>query len=155
MMNLAFQKLSGGVLCSYKGFGKPTLVVNTASACGYTPQYAALQKLHEAYGPRGLVVVGVPCNDFGEQEPGSAAEIGTFCTAHFGVTFPMAEKVSITSVPRHPFYESIQEAAGEDALPRWNFHKYLISRTGELIGSWPSKISPLSKEITEAIEAAL
>ncbi len=155
MLNLAFQKLTGGVLCTYRGFGKPALIVNTASACGYTPQYAALQKLHETYSPRGLVVLGVPCNDFGEQEPGSPAEIGTFCSAHFGVTFPLSEKVSITATPRHAFYESVQQVAGEDALPRWNFHKYLIGRTGGLLGSWPSKVSPLSKEIADAIEAAL
>jgi glutathione peroxidase len=155
MLNLAFEKLGGGALSGAKGFGKPTLVVNTASACGYTPQYAALQKLHDSYAPRGLVIVGVPCNDFGEQEPGSAAEIGTFCTTHFGVTFPLAAKASITATPRHPFYESVLQAAGEDALPRWNFHKYLVDRKGELLGSWPSKVSPLSKEITDAIEAAL
>jgi glutathione peroxidase len=155
MLKLAFEKLGGGELTGATGFGKATLVVNTASACGYTPQYAALQKLWETYKGRGLVVLGVPCNDFGAQEPGSAAEIATFCETHFSVDFPLAAKAQVTNAPRHPFCESVASFAGEDALPRWNFHKYLVDRDGALIGSWPSKVSPLSKEITEAIEAAL
>ena len=155
MLQMAFDKLGGGVLTGPQGFGKPTLVVNTASACGYTPQYAALQKLWDTYKDRGLVVLGVPCNDFGAQEPGSPGDIAAFCQAHFSVSFPLAAKAQVTNAPRHPFYESVAAEAGEDALPRWNFHKYLVSRQGELIGSWPSKVSPLATDITDAIEAAL
>lgn len=155
MLNLAFEKLTGGALTGVKGFGKATLIVNTASACGYTPQYAALQKLWQTYRDRGLVVLGVPCNDFGEQEPGSASEIGAFCSSNYGVTFPLAAKVSITAAPRHAFYDSVAREVGEDALPRWNFHKFLVSDKGELLGAWPSKVSPLSKEITDAVEGAL
>lgn len=155
MLHLEFSKLGGGALTGPAGFGKPTLVVNTASACGYTPQYAALQQLWERYRERGLVVLGVPCNDFGEQEPGDATQIGGFCQKNYGVSFPLADKVAITGTARHPFYRSVADAVGEEQLPRWNFHKYLVSAEGELLGAWPSRVSPLSKEITEAVEAAL
>lgn len=155
MLSLAFAKLGGGALTGPAGFGKPTLVVNTASECGYTPQYAELQQLWEKYRERGLVVLGVPCNDFGAQEPGGAGQIGAFCRQNYGVSFPLADKAAITGAPRHPFYQSVAQAIGEEQLPRWNFHKYLVGADGELVGAWPSKVSPLSKEITEAIEAAL
>jgi glutathione peroxidase len=155
VLNLAFEKLGGGTLTGPEGFGQPTLVVNTASECGYTPQYAALQKVWEKYRERGLVVLGVPCNDFGAQEPGDAAQIGAFCQKNYGVTFPLADKVVITGRGRHPFYQGVAQGLGEDQLPRWNFHKYLVGADGELLGAWPSKVSPLSKEIMDAIEAAL
>lgn len=155
MVTLEFGGLDGGILRGPGGFGRATLVVNTASACGYTPQYAELQQLWERYRPRGLVVLGVPCNDFGAQEPGDAAQIRSFCQQHYGVSFPLAGKVSITGPERHPFYRSVAEAIGEENLPRWNFHKYLVAADGTLLGSWPSKVAPLSKEITDAIDAAL
>ena len=155
MLNLGFDKLEGGRLTGPTGFGKATLIVNVASECGYTPQYAELQQLWEKYRERGLVVLGVPCNDFGAQEPGAATEIGAFCEKNYGVSFPLADKARITAQPRHPFYQAVAQAIGEDQLPRWNFHKYLVGADGELLGSWPSKVSPLSKEITAAIEAAL
>jgi glutathione peroxidase len=155
MLALGFAKLGGGPLTGPSGFGKPTLIVNTASACGYTPQYAELQQLWERYRARGLVVLGVPCNDFGAQEPGDAAAIGAFCQKNYGVGFPLAEKAVITGTPRHPFYASVAQALGDDQLPRWNFHKYLVDAAGELAGAWPSKVSPLAPEITDAIEAVL
>ena len=155
MLSLGFDKLGGGALTGPAGFGKPTLVVNTASECGYTPQYSDLQRLWRKYRDRGLVVLGVPSNDFGGQEPGDAPKILSFCTLNYGVDFPLAAKTVITSTPRHPFYESIAKEFGEDQLPRWNFHKYLVDAKGELVGSWPSKVSPMDKEITDAIEAAL
>jgi glutathione peroxidase len=155
MLNLAFTKLGGGKLTGPTGFGKPTLVVNTASECGYTPQYAELQQLWDRYRERGLVVLGVPCNDFGAQEPAGPDQIGAFCQKNYGVSFPLADKATITGQPRHPFYADVARALGEDQLPRWNFHKYLIDAGGELAGAWPSKVSPLAKEITEAIEATL
>lgn len=155
MLNLGFNKLGGGKLTGPTGFGQPTLVVNTASACGYTPQYAALQQLWERYRERGLVVLGVPCNDFGQQEPGGDAEILGFCEKNYGVTFPLADKAVINGAGRHPFYRSVADAIGEDQLPRWNFHKYLVGADGELLGAWPSKVEPLSTEIVGAVEAAL
>lgn len=155
MLALAFDKLGGGALTGAEGFGRPALVVNTASECGYTPQYTELQQLWRRYGERGLVVLGVPSNDFGGQEPGDAARVLEFCTLNYGVSFPLAAKAGIVSAPRHPFYQSIADALGEPALPRWNFHKYLVGADGELIGSWPSKVSPQADEILEAIEDAL
>lgn len=155
MLSLAFEKLGGGALTGPTGFGKPTLVVNTASECGYTPQYSDLQRLWRQYRDRGLVVLGVPSNDFGGQEPGDAPKILSFCTLHYGVDFPLAAKAVITASDRHPFYASVARALGEDQLPRWNFHKYLVDGKGELAGSWPSKVSPLSPEITGAIESVL
>ena len=156
MINLGFDKLAGGRLTGPGGFGKPTLVVNTASECGYTPQYAELQQLWERYRERGLVVLGVPCNDFGAQEPGEAPQIGAFCQKNYGVTFPLTAKAGITgAATRHPFYQSVAQALGEDQLPRWNFHKFLVGADGELLGGWPSKVSPLAKEITDAVQAAL
>ena len=155
-MNLAFEKLEGGRLTGPTGFGQPTLVVNTASECGYTPQYAELQQLWERYRERGLVVLGVPCNDFGKQEPGDAGQIGAFCRKNYGVTFPLAARVEILGAgSRHPFYVSVAQALGEENLPRWNFHKFLVGADGELLGGWPSKVSPLAKEVTDAIEDAL
>jgi glutathione peroxidase len=155
MLDLAFTRLDGGALTGPAGFGKPTLVVNTASECGYTPQYAALQKVWDKYRERGLVVLGVPCNDFGAPAPGDAARIAGFCEKNYGVNFPLADKAVITGSGRHPFYQSVAQAIGEDQLPRWNFHKYLVDAKGELLGAWPSKVSPLSKEITDAIEQVL
>lgn len=156
MLNLGFDRLEGGRLTGPTGFGQPTLVVNVASECGYTPQYAELQQLWERYRERGLVVLGVPCNDFGAQEPGTPGQIGAFCQKNYGVGFPLAAKTGIVAAAgRHPFYQSVVRALGEDHLPRWNFHKFLVGADGELLGGWPSKVSPLAKEVTDAIEDAL
>jgi glutathione peroxidase len=135
--------------------GKPVLVVNVASFCGFTPQYSELQKLHEKYGPKGLVVLGVPSNDFGAQEPKSESEIKKFCETSFGVTFPMTSKETVVGVDAHGLYEWISEHTSEAAAPKWNFHKFLFDKNGHLAGSWPSKVSPTSKEITSEIETIL
>ena len=134
--------------------GKAVLVVNTASECGFTPQYAGLQKLWEQYRDRGLVVLGVPSNDFGAQEPGDERAIAAFCTERYAVDFPMTEKVRTIGGEAHSFYRWIAETLGEDAAPRWNFHKYLVDGDGDLIAMWPSKVEPLSDEIVEAVEQA-
>lgn len=153
--DFTFPLLKGGELPLRDLAGKPVLVVNTASECGFTPQYAELQHLWEEYGPRGLIVLGVPSNDFGAQEPGSAAEIATFCERNYGVTFPLAAKQHVLGPEAHPFYRWITEMAGEDAAPRWNFHKYLIGPDGELVEIWPSRVAPDSPQLRQAVEAAL
>ena len=153
--DFTFTAIDGAPLALADFAGKAVLVVNTASECGFTPQHAALQELSAAYGGRGLVVLGVPSNDFGGQEPGDEATIAAFCSARFGVEFPMTEKNSVIGADAHPFYRWIADTLGEDHAPRWNFHKYLIDGTGEVVGAWPSKVVPLSADITTAVEDAL
>jgi glutathione peroxidase len=131
--------------------GKVLLVVNVASECGYTPQYAGLQQLHERYAERGLVVVGIPCNDFGRQEPGSSAEIQTFCSSNYGITFPLSEKVTIKSKP-HPLYQWLTSKGDSVA---WNFNKFLIDREGKPVRHFGSRTEPLSDEMIKSIEALL
>jgi glutathione peroxidase len=140
-------------LKQYKG--RPVLVVNVASFCGFTPQYKELQKLHELYGAKGLVVLGVPSNDFGAQEPKTEAEIAKFCETSYGVTFPMTAKQKVVGADAHGLYQWISGEAGEAAAPKWNFHKYLIDKEGKLAGAWPSRVSPTSKEITGPIDMML
>lgn len=136
--------------------GKAVLVVNVASACGLTPQYRELEALYEAKAGRGLVVLGVPCNDFGGQEPGEEKDISEFCASAYHVTFPMTGKVDIIpAARRHPFYKWVAEELGESALPRWNFHKYLIGKDGTLVGAFSSKTAPLAPDMLDAIKAAL
>jgi glutathione peroxidase len=133
--------------------GTVTLVVNVASQCGYTPQYTGLQKLHDELQPRGFSVLGFPSNDFGEQEPGSPDEIQAFCRKNYGVTFPMFSKVVTRAGPEQsPVYSYL--GRGGD-LPKWNFSKYLVGRDGKVIAFFPSKVTPESKELRDAIEGAL
>lgn len=143
-------------LSAYKN--KVLLVVNTASRCGFTPQYEGLQKLYDTYKDKGLVVIGVPSNDFGGQEPGSNKEIKEFCTMNFAINFPMTEKVAVTGAEAHPFYKWAG-AQGKGGLltgkPRWNFHKYLVGPDGTLIGSYASLTKPGSDELKKEIETAL
>lgn len=153
--DFVFERIDGGSLPLADYRGKAVLVVNTASECGFTPQYADLQKLWGRNRDRGLVVLGVPSNDFGAQEPGDEAAIAAFCTDRYAVDFPMTGKVRVLGGDAHPFYRWIAETLGEDAAPRWNFHKYLVGRDGELVAMWPSGIEPLSTDIAEAVDAAL
>jgi glutathione peroxidase len=150
-----FEAIEGGKLPLGAWRGKVLLVVNTASFCGYTPQYEGLQKLWERYEAKGLVVVGVPSNDFGEQEPKSEAEILGFCKGAFGVTFPLTVKVAVKGPQAHPFYVWARETLGPEHAPRWNFHKYLIGRDGKPIAGFGSTVEPLSAQLVAAIEAAL
>jgi glutathione peroxidase len=139
-------------LAGYRG--KVTLVVNVASECGYTPQYAGLQKLHAALKDRGFAVLGFPSNDFGGQEPGSAEQIRQFCTTKYGVDFPMFAKVATKPGPQQsPVYAALREATGKS--PNWNFCKYLVGKNGEVIAFYPSATGPESPELKQAIEAAL
>lgn len=135
--------------------GEVVLVVNTASRCGYTPQYEGLQEIYTEYHARGFEVVGVPSNNFAGQEPGSAQEIAEFCRLNYGVTFPMAGKAEVIGNDAHPFYQWAHQQLGESAVPAWNFHKILVGRDGRLIAAWPSAVTPTSAELRQAIEAAL
>jgi glutathione peroxidase len=137
-------------LADYKG--KVVLVVNLASKCGLTPQYAGLEKLYSTYKDQGFVILGFPCNDFGGQEPGTPDEIQTFCSSKYNVTFPLFEKVSVKGSNIAPVYQFLE--TGHDA-PAWNFHKYLIGKDGKVIASFGSKTVPEDPKITAAIESAL
>ena len=136
-------------LAQYKG--KKILIVNTASKCGYTPQYEELQKLYDQYKGK-LVIIGFPANNFGGQEPGSNSEIGEFCKRNYGVTFPMAEKVSVVGDDIHPLFKYLTEEAKKlgtpDPVVKWNFTKFLVDENGKLVKVFPSKVKPLSEEIT-------
>lgn len=143
-------------LSDYKG--KAILIVNTASKCGFTKQYEGLQRLYETYQNRGLVIIGVPSNDFGGQEPGTEAEIKQFCEGVYKITFPLMSKEKVSGKDAHPFYKwaAAQKRGGLIfSTPRWNFHKYLIAPDGTLAGSFGSQITPESTEILNAVEAAL
>ena len=135
--------------------GQAVLVVNTASQCGFTPQYAGLQSLHRKYRDRGLVVLGVPSNDFGAQEPGTSTEIQQFCDSHFGVEFHLAEKVRVVGAEAHPFFLWAAEEMGPLAQPRWNFHKYLIAPDGRLVDWFSSATEPEAHSICHSIETHL
>ncbi|MFN5008418.1 MAG: glutathione peroxidase [Bacteroidota bacterium] len=143
--------IDGGTIDFSKYKGKKILVVNTASKCGYTPQYADLEKLYEQYKSK-LVIVGFPANNFGGQEPGSNAEINAFCQKNYGVTFTMAEKVSVKGDDTHPLFKWLTSKAENgvmDAEIKWNFTKFLLDEKGKLIGVYPSKVNPMSEEITK------
>lgn len=155
--DFAFPKLNEpGELRLSDYAGKVVLIVNVASACGFTSQYRELESLYETKAGKGLVIVGVPCNDFGQQEPGAEKEIRDFCDASYHVTFPMTGKVGIVAKDRrHPFYNWIAAELGDQGLPRWNFHKYLIGKDGQVAETFPSKVSPLGPVMLEAITQAL
>jgi glutathione peroxidase len=138
--------------------GQALLVVNVASKCGLTPQYEGLERLQKTYGDKGFTVLGFPCNQFGEQEPGSSEEIATFCSATYGVTFPMFEKVEVNGEHRHPVYEeltAVPDADGEAGDIQWNFEKFLVSPDGEIVHRFRPMVDPEAPEVTDAIEANL
>lgn len=153
-LDFSFTSIDGAKLPMKAWAGRPVLVVNTASFCGYTPQYATLEKLWRGYKDKGFVLLGVPSNDFGQQEPGSASEIKAFC-ATYDVSFPLSRKEKVIGADAHPFYRWIASELGEGGAPRWNFHKYLVGGDGLLAGAWPSAVEPTAKEITAAIDGAL
>jgi len=150
-----FEAIEGGKLPLQKFAGRPVLVVNTASQCGYTPQYDDLQAVWAKYRDRGLVVLGVPSNDFGGQEPGSEAEIKKFCEVNFSADFPLTTKQTVVGDDAHPFYRWIATELGAVQVPRWNFYKYLIAPDGGIAGAWPSAVKPTSEKITAEIEKLL
>jgi len=138
--------------------GRPALVVNVASRCGLTPQYTALEALHEEYAGRGFTVVGVPCNQFGGQEPGTSEEIAGFCSATYGVTFPMTEKVEVNGEGRHPVYDALVRVADQEGRAgdvRWNFEKFLLDGTGTVVARFDPTVVPDDPRVTAAVESVL
>jgi glutathione peroxidase len=151
----AFDKINGGELPMASFKDKVVLVVNTASKCGLTPQYNGLEQLYSDYKDKGLVVLGVPCNQFMGQEPGTEEEIETFCSTTFGIDFPMTAKVDVKEAGRHPFYAWAEQQLGEPAVPVWNFHKILIGKDGQAIQAFGPRTEPQDPALVGAIEAAL
>ena len=152
----AFTALTGGKPLPLAAFkGQVILIVNTASKCGFTPQYAGLEKLYTTFKDRGLVIIGVPSNDFGQQEPGNSDSIADFCHINYGVSFPMTQKEVVVGPNAHPFYRFAKHELGFIAAPKWNFHKYLINRNGEIVNYFFSTTSPQSKRLIKAIESCL
>ncbi|MDQ1357022.1 MAG: glutathione peroxidase [Acidimicrobiaceae bacterium] len=150
--------LSGEPLDLHQFQGQAVLVVNVASRCGLTPQYNGLERLQKRFEDSGFTVLGVPCNQFGGQEPGSAEEIATFCSSTYGVSFPMTEKVEVNGERRHPLYRQLVEApdaAGQAGDIQWNFEKFLVDPAGEVISRFRPTTDPEADEVVEAIEAAL
>ncbi|MFC8032638.1 glutathione peroxidase [Streptomyces griseoincarnatus] len=150
--------LTGGPADLSQYAGRAVLVVNVASKCGLTPQYEGLERLHERYAERGFTVLGVPCNQFLGQEPGSAEEIAEFCSATYGVTFPMTEKVEVNGDGRHPLYQRLvgfADAEGHSGDVRWNFEKFLVGRDGAVVARFPPQTEPESAEVVAAVEKAL
>jgi len=150
--------LEGGPADLHQYRGRAVLVVNVASQCGLTPQYAGLQALAEAYADRGLVVLGVPCNQFGGQEPGTAAEIAQFCETNYGVTFPMTEKVDVNGEHRHPLYQhlvGVADAEGHTGDIRWNFEKFLVAPDGAVTARFSPQTPPQAPEVIAAVEKVL
>jgi glutathione peroxidase len=138
--------------------GQVTLIVNVASRCGLTPQYTGLEALHERYAEQGFGVLGVPCNQFGGQEPGTPEEIATFCAKNYGVTFPMTEKIEVNGAGRHPLYEELTAVAdsdGEAGDVKWNFEKFLIDRDGRIVARFRPGVVPESEELVSAVEGQL
>ena len=133
--------------------GQVVLVVNTASQCGFTPQYAALEALYQKYAENGFIILGFPCNQFGNQEPGDSETIAASCLINYGVNFPMYEKIHVTGTQAHPFYQRLAAQAG--GYPEWNFYKYLLDRKGQVVARFPSQTRPDDPALIAAIEKLL
>jgi glutathione peroxidase len=153
--DFSFEAIDGKPMPLSQYKGKALLVVNTASFCGFTRQYEGLQALWQKYQEQGLVVIGVPSNDFGEQEPNGESEIKEFCQGAFGVTFPLTSKCVVKGDGAHPFYQWARDAMGGNSAPGWNFHKYLVGRDGKLVAAFPSQVTPDHADLIGAIEREL
>lgn len=153
--DFSFEMPHGSPLALSDYEGKAVLIVNTATECGFSGQLKGLQELQEIYGDKGLVVLGVPSNDFGGQEPREDDEIASFCEARYGATFPMTAKTTVKGKEAHPFYQWASETLGATARPYWNFHKYLIGPDGSIVAWFATPTSPTSKKITTEIETVL
>ncbi len=150
-----FYDLDGSPLNLTEYKDKVIVVVNVASQCGFTNQYEDMQKVWEKYQVKGVIMLGVPSNDFANQEPGNNKEIKNFCEAKFGITFPMTEKVSVKGENAHPFYLWAKENHGKSAIPKWNFHKIIIGKNGKVVDTFASITNPSSKKFITALEKAL
>lgn len=151
----SFDAIAGGPLPMTTFKDKVVLLVNVASKCGLTPQYDGLEKLYSDYKDKGLVVLGVPCNQFMGQEPGTEQEIQTFCSTTYGIDFPMTAKVDVKEAGAHPLYKWAEQQLGEPAVPVWNFHKILLGKNGEALQAFGPRTEPQDPGLLRAIEAAL
>jgi len=157
-LNFTLKTLEGKDRNLVDYLGKVVLMVNVASKCGLTPQYKALQTLHEKYAAKGLSILGFPANDFGAQEPGSDEQIGEFCERNYGVKFDMFSKIVVTGTEKHPLYQTLTTASGERTKPgeiTWNFEKFLLDRQGNIVARFAPGVTPDSKEVDDSIEAEL
>jgi len=150
-----FKDLDGSSISLSEYKNKVIVVVNVASQCGFTRQYEDMQNVWEKYQSKGIIMLGVPSNDFGNQEPGNNNDIKNFCEAKFGITFPMTEKVSVKGVNAHPFYKWAELNYGKSAIPKWNFHKIIIGKEGKIIDTFASITNPSSKKFISTLEKAL
>ena len=150
--DFAFKDLDGGPLKLADFKNKIIVVVNVASQCGFTNQYEDMQKIWESYQVRNIIILGVPSNDFGQQEPGTNKEIKNFCEAKFGITFPMTEKASVIGTNAHPFYLWAKKNYGNSAIPKWNFHKIIIDKDGKVAETFSSVTNPSSKKFIRTLE---
>jgi glutathione peroxidase len=158
LYDIPLETLDGKPATLAEHTGEVMLVVNVASRCGFTPQYEALEKLYETYSERGFTVLGFPCNQFLYQENGSAEEIAQFCSANYGVSFPMFAKIKVKGRDQHPLYAELtkaEDAKGKSGKVKWNFEKFLVNRDGEIVGRYRSKVKPDDPEVVGAIETAL
>ena len=153
--DFSFNDLDGSLLNLSQFKGKVIVIVNVASQCGFTKQYEDMQNIWEKYQAKGIIMLGVPSNDFGNQEPGDNKEIKNFCESKFGITFPMTEKVSVKGENAHPFYKWAKENHGKSAIPKWNFHKIIIDKEGKVKNTFASITNPSSKKFILSIEKAL
>ncbi|MEM6652196.1 MAG: glutathione peroxidase [Pseudomonadota bacterium] len=151
----SFTTIDGKPLPFSSFAGQVVLVVNTASQCGYTGQYAGLQELYDTFKADGFAVLGVPSNDFGAQEPGTEAQIATFCELNYGVEFPLTRKTTVVGADQHELWGMAKDALGDKAEPKWNFHKVLVSRDGKFLQAYPSAVRPSDAELVADIERAL
>jgi glutathione peroxidase len=153
--DFVFKTIEGEHLPLSRFSGKAILIVNTASFCGFTRQYTSLQDLWQRYQSQGLIVLGVPSDDFGGQEPGTETEIKTFCETNFDISFPLTEKTPVKGPVAHPFYKWAAAELGPVAKPRWNFHKYLVTPDGRLVNWFSTPTSPVSARVIKAVESSL
>ncbi len=155
LFDFEINTINGGELKFSKFKGKTLLLVNVASKCGFTKQYTDLQNLYELYKDRGLIVLGIPSNQFGGQEPASESEIKNFCETNFNITFPMTSKYDVKGENSHPIYLWAKETYGKSAIPKWNFHKILINKQGKVEDTFASFTNPMSKKIIKKIDKIL
>ena len=155
IFEFTFRSIEDATMPLERWLGQPVLIVNTASECGYTPQYGKLQKLYREYHPSGLVLIGIPSNDFGGQEPAPEHEIKTFCSSNYGVEFPMTAKQTFSGPDVHPMFVTMVEEFTDAILPRWNFTKYLFGKNGDLIEFWSPDTEPDDMEFRRTIEQNL